>query len=74
MSDGEHGIGARLDELEVRMTFVDDTVAGLSSADAALARRLHALEQALRELRADMTAMRAALAHDVHQEPPPPHY
>ncbi|NII10382.1 SlyX family protein [Oleiagrimonas sp. C23AA] len=65
---------ARLDDLEVRLTFVDDTVSALSSADADMARRLHALEQAIRELRSEVTALRAASSHDMHSEPPPPHY
>jgi SlyX protein len=64
----------RLTELEVRLAFVDDTVNGLSSADAEIARRLDLLERAVRDLRADLVNMRAGLGSDPATEPPPPHY
>jgi SlyX protein len=65
---------ARLDDLEVRLTFIDDAVNALSGADAEQSRRLAALEQALRDLRGELRAMRSAVGHDPHSEPPPPHY
>lgn len=67
-------ITERLADLEVRLTFVDDTVTALANADASQSRRLLALEQAMRDLRAELASIRAALGHDPHSEPPPPHY
>jgi SlyX protein len=64
----------RLMELEVRLAFIDDTVNSLSSADAEIARRLDLLERALREMRSDLSTMRAGLGGDPTSEPPPPHY
>jgi SlyX protein len=64
----------RINDLEVRLTFIDDAVSALSTADADQSQRLLALERALRELRGDLQAMRTALGHDSHAEPPPPHY
>jgi len=64
----------RITELEVRLAFVDDTVNGLSSADAEIARRLDLLERALRDLRSDLVNMRAGIGGDAASEPPPPHY
>ncbi|GAB2544846.1 SlyX family protein [Rhodanobacter koreensis] len=64
----------RLDEMEVKLTFVDDTVQELATADANLALRIASLERALRELRGELSAMRVAQADDPHNEPPPPHY
>lgn len=64
----------RMMELEVRLAFIDDTVNGLSSADAEIARRLDLLERAVRDLRADLGNMRAGLGSDPSTEPPPPHY
>ncbi|GAB3041196.1 MULTISPECIES: SlyX family protein [Oleiagrimonas] len=64
----------RLQDIEVRLTFLDDAVGGLSEADADLSQRLLAVEQALRALRSEVTALRAAVGHDAHSEPPPPHY
>jgi SlyX protein len=65
----------RLVELEVRLAFIDDTVNGLSSADAEIARRLDMLERAVREMRSDLATLRAGLGGgDAAAEPPPPHY
>lgn len=64
----------RLADLETRLTFIDDTVGMLAEADSTQSRRLLALEQAMRDLRSEMTSMRSALGDDPHNEPPPPHY
>ena len=64
----------RLDEMEVKLTFIDDTVQALATADANLSLRIASLERALRELRGELSAMRVAQADDPHNEPPPPHY
>ncbi|PXV61394.1 SlyX protein [Dyella jiangningensis] len=64
----------RLTELEVRLTFVDDTVNALASADAELSMRLAALEDLIRGLRSELSALRTSQGHDPHSEPPPPHY
>lgn len=70
MSDIER----RLEELEVRLTFLDDTVAALATADAEQAMRLVALERVLHDLRAELASMRSSQGSDPHSEPPPPHY
>ena len=64
----------RLTELEVRLSFIDDTVNELSSADAEIARRLDRLERAMRDLRSDLANTRAGIGGDTANEPPPPHY
>ncbi len=64
----------RLTELEMRLAFVDDTVNSLSDTVAAHDRRLHEVLLAMDRLRGELVAARTALAHDVHDEPPPPHY
>ena len=64
----------RLTALEVRLSFIDDTVNGLSSADTEIARRLDRLERAVRDLRSDLINMRAGIGSDPANEPPPPHY
>lgn len=64
----------KLHDLEMRLTFIDDAVSALSDADADLSKRLIAIEQSLRELRNELTALRDASSHDPHSEPPPPHY
>ncbi|WNL47814.1 SlyX family protein [Dyella sp. BiH032] len=64
----------RLTELEVRLTFLDDTVNALVAAETAQAQRVLVLEQLLRGLREELVALRTSQAHDPHSEPPPPHY
>jgi len=64
----------RLTELEVRIAFIENTVQAL---DVAVATQDRLLEQFRREselLRGELAQVRVALAHDVHDEPPPPHY
>jgi len=64
----------RLTELEVRLTFIDDTVNGLASIETEQAQRILALEQLIRDLRQELASLRVGQAHDPHSEPPPPHY
>lgn len=64
----------RLDEMEVRLTFIDDTVQALISADADQSQRIAVLERTLRDLRGEMATMRVSQGDDPHDEPPPPHY
>ena len=64
----------RLTELETRLAFVDDTVNSLNDTVIAHDRNLRELLLAMERLRGDLVAARTALAHDVHDEPPPPHY
>ena len=64
----------RLAELEVRLAFVDDLMTSLNDTVAAHDRRLHELHNAMDRMRGELAAARTALSHDVHDEPPPPHY
>jgi SlyX protein len=64
----------RLDDLEARLTFLDDTVNALAAADAEQALRLVALERLLHDLRGELVTLRSVHGADAHGEPPPPHY
>ncbi len=64
----------RLTELEIKLTFVDDTVRALAQADADQSLRLATLERTLRDVRRELANVRLAQADDPHGEPPPPHY
>ncbi len=64
----------QLEDIQVRLTFLDDAVGGLTAADTALVRRLNAIERHLEALRADVASLRADSDHDPGEEPPPPHY
>ena len=64
----------RMTELEVKLAFVDDTVAALNTTVSEHDRALADIRVAIERLRAELTGVRSALSHDVHDEPPPPHY
>ncbi|MDQ6647598.1 MAG: SlyX family protein [Pseudomonadota bacterium] len=67
-------LGQRLDDMEVRLTFIDDAVQALTHVDADQSQRIAALERALRELRGELATVRGGQGDDPHSEPPPPHY
>ena len=64
----------RLTELEVRLTFLDDTVNTLAAIETEQAQRILKLEQLLSDLRHELVALRTSQSDDPHSEPPPPHY
>ncbi len=64
----------RMNELELKLTFLDDAVASLNDSEAQQSQRLMQLESALTELRRELAALRTSLSDDVRSEPPPPHY
>lgn len=64
----------RMNELELKLTFLDDAVASLNDSEVQQSQRLLQLESTLTELRKELTALRTSLSDDVHDEPPPPHY
>jgi len=74
MSGLDDTFAQRLDEMEVKLTFIDEAVQALTNADASQSQRIAALEQALRDLRGEVASMRVAQGGDPHDEPPPPHY
>ena len=63
----------RLDDMELRLTFLDDAESSLGDSEAQQSRRLLQLESALAELRRELASLRTSLAENVHDEPPP-HY
>jgi SlyX protein len=64
----------RLIEVETRLAFIDDALAGLAAAEADTSRRMLAIERVLSELRVELAAIRTGLSEDARDEPPPPHY
>jgi SlyX protein len=62
-----------MNELELKLTFLDDAVASLNDGEAQQTRRLLQLENALAELRRELASLRTSLVDNV-QEEPPPHY
>lgn len=64
----------RMDDMEMRLTFLDDAVSSLGDSEAQQSQRLLQLENALADLRRELSALRTNLSDDPHDEPPPPHY
>lgn len=64
----------RMDDMEMRLTFLDDAVSALGDSEAQQSRRLLQLENALAEMRRELSSLRTSLADNVQDEPPPPHY
>ena len=64
----------RLTELEVKLAFVDDTMATLNATVSEHDRMLGSLRLAVEQMRAELTGVRTALSHDSRDKPPPPHY
>lgn len=63
----------RLTELEVRLSFIDDTLNTVSDAVAAHDRYILDLRNALEAMRAELQSVRGTLVAP-QDEPPPPHY
>ena len=74
MSFATDALELRLDEMEVKLTFIDDAVQALTSADAEQSQRIAVLERTLRDLHRELSSMRTSQADDPQIEPPPPHY
>ncbi len=66
----------RLTELEIRLSFIDETISGLLDVDVDRARRMLVLENTVAELRRELATVQTTLAGagDARHEPPPPHY
>ncbi len=64
----------RVDELEIRLAFLDDTVNSLNQVVAQQDRQILEFQAMLLRLQSDIHALRGALSADPSDEPPPPHY
>ena len=64
----------RLTELEVRMAFLDDSVAAINVAMLQQDRDGLQMRQELERVRGELFGLRSSLANDAADEPPPPHY
>lgn len=64
----------RLTELEMRFSFLDDTLATLNEVVIAQDRKVEKLGEVIAALHGELGTVRGMLGHDVAEEPPPPHY
>lgn len=71
---GAAALEDRLTELEMRVSYLDDTLATLNDVVIAQGRKLDVLAEIIAALRGELGAVRGMLDHDPAAEPPPPHY
>ncbi|MGD9583346.1 MAG: SlyX family protein [Lysobacterales bacterium] len=64
----------RLADLEARFAFQDEQIGNINPQMSQHEMRLRAVEDALRRLRAELSALRSDPGPDPGTEPPPPHY
>jgi SlyX protein len=72
MADGAQA--ARLDALEIRIAYQDQTIEELNAAVIRQAQEIDRLRHEMRLLEAEMREAMAASPGDPAAEPPPPHY
>lgn len=63
----------RLNELEVRLAFIDDALTELNAVETERSRRMLEIERTLTQLRVELASLRTGLGEDARDEPPP-HY
>lgn len=66
--------GARLNELETRISFQEETLQQLNDVITRQERTLQKLEREITSMRAQMKVIAPSLIADADQETPPPHY
>ena len=64
----------RLDELEVRFAFLEQTMHTLDVTVTEHDRVLGEMREAFARMRGELSNVKIALAHDQHDEPAPPHF
>lgn len=64
----------RLIELEMRFSFLDDTLVTLNEVVIQQARKVENLAEIITALNGELGTVRGMLDHDPAAEPPPPHY
>jgi SlyX protein len=70
----EEAPAARLDALEIRIAYQDQTIEELNAAVIRQAQEIDRLRREMRLLEAEMREAMAATPGDPAAEPPPPHY
>ncbi|MEO8803072.1 MAG: SlyX family protein [Rudaea sp.] len=64
----------RLNELEVRFAFLEHAMQSLDATVTGHDRLLSEMREAFARVRGELSQVKVALAHDVRDEPTPPHY
>lgn len=71
---GAGDLQARIDELEMRIAFQEQSLAELSDALAASRIENERMAALMRRVLAELAQARGGLVGDPAEEPPPPHY
>lgn len=73
-SDMSATLEKRLDELEVRFAFLEQTMHTLDATVTGHDRLLGEMREAFARMRGELSHVKIALAHNQHDEPAPPHF
>ncbi|MFM9970746.1 MAG: SlyX family protein [Burkholderiales bacterium] len=74
MSDQSLDLGARLDELEAKLTLTEDLLEGVNSTVYRQQQHIDRLERELRALRDQVDALNSGIDSGTSGNEPPPHY
>jgi SlyX protein len=72
--DAEHGLAARLDELETRIAFQDDLINTLSEQVSRQELDIRELWEAKKQLNTQLKEVSSSNIRREEEEAPPPHY
>ena len=70
----DNDAAARIDALEIRIAYQDQTIEELNAALASQWREIDRLRREMKLLESEMRKAMAATPGDAAAEPPPPHY
>jgi SlyX protein len=70
----DNDAAARIDALEIRIAYQDQTIEELNAALASQWREIDRLRREMKLLESEMREAMAATPGDAAAEPPPPHY
>lgn len=74
MADEQNDLTARLDALEIRIAYQDETIEELNAALASQWQEIDRLRREMALLEAELREAAEGAAPDGAPEPPPPHY
>ena len=74
MADEQNDLTARLDALEIRIAYQDETIEELNAALASQWQEIDRLRRDMTLLEAELREAAEGTAPDGAPEPPPPHY
>jgi len=73
-SDAQPSLAARIDTLEMRLTYQDTMIEDLNTVIVAQWAKLDQMQNQIRRLEARLQDAQTSMGQNPYDEPPPPHY